>query len=248
MDIVQCWSGGKDSTLSAYLHLKQGDNVTLVCCIPYFKDDIPLLPKSQLDFLYEKKYYFEKLGANVVFLRGMSYWDYCMRSITRGANVGKLVGYPLFMKGKCGFMRECKKIPVDKFLNTLPNHIITDISYTVDEVRGDLLNNQMSLLRDFGLSQKDVFKSCLSLGLLSPLYEKKKRDGCLLCPHGSCSERYKLFEDYPQTFDILYQLQANIKESRPNIYPLRKKHYFIEDEYFVSPNGSKISLFGKTIN
>lgn len=30
--------------------------------------------------------------------------------------------------------------------------------------------------------------------------------------------------------------------------PLRDKHYFIEDEKFISPNGSKISIFGKTIN
>lgn len=69
MKVLQSWSGGKDSTLSAYLHLERGDEVTLVCSIPYFNKDIPLIGNDMLQFIYDKKYYFERLGAKVPIVR-----------------------------------------------------------------------------------------------------------------------------------------------------------------------------------
>lgn len=248
MKVLQTWSGGKDSTLSAFLHLERGDEVILVCSIPYFNDDIPLLPQENIDFIYDKKHYFEKLGAQVYIIRGVSYFEYCLRSITRGPRIGLCNGYPLFIARKCGFMRDAKKYPIDKFMKNISSEYICSISYTADEEKRILRGNTISLLRELCYTQEQVFKYARDLNLLSPHYENANRDGCLLCPNGKCSERHKFFNQYKGTFDMVYDLQDKIFQQRPDIYPLREKHYFIEDSKFISPNGSKISMFGPTIN
>lgn len=248
MKILHTWSGGKDSTLAAFLHLVRGDEVIMVCAIPYFTDDIPLLPRENIDFIYEKKYYFEKLGAKVYIIQGMNYVDYCLKPLTRGPFKGLCAGYPLFMPGKCGFMREAKKNPVDNFVKNISSDYVFSISYTADENKRVLRGGAVSLLRELGYTQDKVYKDARELNLLSPHYENATRDGCLLCPNGKCSERYKFFNQYNGTFDMLYDLQEKIFQQRSDIYPLRGKHFFIEDSKFISPNGSKISLFGPTIN
>lgn len=248
MRVIQAWSGGKDSTLSAYLHIERGDDVTLVCSVPYFNENIPLIGKDMLDFIYDKKYYFERLGAKVHIIRGMSYFDFCTNKITRGIRKGLLRGYPIPITGKCGFMSVAKKIPINNFLkNNAFCYDKMSISYTSEENRGALKENQMSLLKELGYTQEKVLKNALELNLLAPHYEKAKRDGCLLCYNAKTCERHKWFNENKGAFDLLYSLQEDIYNSRPDIYPLRNKHFFIEDSKFISPNGSNICMFGASI-
>ena len=55
MDIVKVnWSGGKDSTCSALLHIKRGDKVKIVSYIPMFTDEIPLILKDHYNFIMNK--------------------------------------------------------------------------------------------------------------------------------------------------------------------------------------------------
>ena len=89
----------------------------------------------------------------------------------------------------------------------------------------------------------------------TPSYEYGLRDGCMLCPHGASSERVRWFADYAEfnAKERLYDLQCVLRDNaRKNgvkeYYPLWGKHYFIENVDFISPNGSKISMFGDTIN
>ena len=77
----------------------------------------------------------------------------------------------------------------------------------------------------------------------------------MLCPHGASSERVRWFADYAEfnAKERLYDLQCVLRDNaRKNgvkeYYPLWGKHYFIENVDFISPNGSKISMFGDTIN
>lgn len=99
------------------------------------------------------------------------------------------------------------------------------------------------------------FDFCKKRKILSPTYKRKKRDGCTLCPNAKSAERLKWFEDYKEygAKERLIELQRILiadskKHSTKEFYPLRNYHYFIENEEFVSPSGSKIFMFGDTIN
>lgn len=52
------WSGGKDSTCAVHKHLERGDRLKIVCYVPYFTDDIPLINKEHFDFINYQANYF----------------------------------------------------------------------------------------------------------------------------------------------------------------------------------------------
>ena len=71
---------------------------------------------------------------------------------------------------------------------------------------------------------------CQKNDILSPNYQTQTRDGCALCPQKKAEARIKWFEDYPQAFDLLLNLQNIVKKERPEQYPLRNKKFFIEKD------------------
>lgn len=58
---VQSWSGGKDSTVSAFEHLKHNHDLLLLCCIPMFDNKIPLIDKNQYSFILEMVVYYVQM-------------------------------------------------------------------------------------------------------------------------------------------------------------------------------------------
>lgn len=256
--IVQLWSGGKDSTCAGFLHLQRGDEVHFVCFIPYFDDDIPMIPRVVFDFLYRTADFFRSFGAIVTFVKGsMSYYDYCTKLLVKGFRKGSYQSYPCINRGQCGYNRDCKSKACSDYANTLI-YDYKDISICADEVGRKKLNiekKEISILIELGYTQRDSYNFCRKNNLLSPSYEFGLRDGCMLCPHGASSERVRWFSDYAEynAKERLYDLQCKLRDNaRQNgvkeFYPLRGKHYFIENADFISPNGSKISMFGDTIN
>lgn len=91
------------------------------------------------------------------------------------------------------------------------------------------------------LKDKDCFKIARDFDALSPKYEECSRDGCVLCPHASVAGRVRYFEDYPIAKEIVLDIQRRCLER--GYYPLRGKHYFIENEEFHCGYGQYISLF-----
>lgn len=244
--ICVSWSGGKNSTYAAYLYDIYGLKVTLCSYIPMFDDDIPLIPKSSYEFLLNTADFFRSKGHTVVFVKGITYFDWCARLLVKGKNKGLPQGFPFFMRNKCGFARDSKIASVNNFFTH--NHFdFIDIGLCADEEnRKKLKDNEVSILRSMGIEDYECLSLCRNVNLLSPKYLSSSRDGCVLCPNASSIERFRFLEEYPVAREKLLYLQS-LSKIRGH-YPLRYKKWFIENEDFISGNGSNISIFGEVIN
>lgn len=216
------WSGGKDSTASAILHIRKGDKIKAVCYIPMLTPEIPLITKKHYDFIMNAKFTLTMAGAEVYIVHGMTYKDYVLRVSTRGKYKGKIFGFPSYITGQCGF-RLYGKV---KALNNCDVGYFDyeDIGIAFDEPKrqSQLNNKKRSILCEMGITENDAKSICKSTGLLSPLYENCSRDGCSVCPQGNEERLKEWLNDYPEALPILKELQEIVKEKRPERHPLRE--------------------------
>lgn len=231
MSIVKCnWSGGKDSTYATFLHIRQGDEVKVVNYIPMLNDHIPMLLKCHYDFILSTAKRFREMGATVDLVSGMTYVDYVHKLSSRGASKGLPFGFPCFKRGQCGFKRDSK----EKALASVDtcNYDYEDIAITFDEVdrHAQLNDTKRSILVERKITEHMALVGCVGHGLLSPHYEILNRDGCTLCPNASAKERQMWFDDYPEAFGVVLDLQEFVRKERPDRTPLRNYRWFIEED------------------
>lgn len=230
MDIVKIgWSGGKDSTCALYKHLERSDIVKAVCYIPMFTNDIPLINKEHYLFLIEQSKVFEKLGAKIYFAKGITYYDYCLSISKKGIFKGQVKGYPYI--NACGFRRDSKIKAVRECEVGFYDYL--DIAIAYDEInRQNQLNDKVrSILCELHITENNAKYFCIDKGAYSPHYKYSNRDGCALCFNAKQIERNTWFSDYPNAYPILLDLQDklfSLLHGRPNEFPLRNYHYFIE--------------------
>ena len=189
-DIVKVnWSGGKDSTCAAMLHLERGDRVKMVCYIPMFTKTIPLLLKDHYEFILRTADFFRCLGAEVHITTGMTYYDFVHKRSTRGKFKGRMFGFPCFWTGKCGFKRDSKLKALSMFDIGYYDYEDVGIAYDETKRHGILTKRKRSILCEMKMTEADATLYDSKRGLLSPHYQTQKRDGCTLCPHANARER-----------------------------------------------------------
>lgn len=240
--VLVCWSGGKNSTRAVYEYHTRGYKVTAVCYIPMFTKDIPLIDKEHYDFIMRCAKWFRSIGIKVVLLKGITYYDWCSRILKKGKYKGKVRGFPLFLKGKCGFACDGKIFTINEYFKKYTHcYSFIDIGLCADEYDRKLLKGkERSILQELGITDKECFYWCRDFHLLSSRYARSSRDGCLLCPHAKSIERVLFFQQYPEAFNLVLELQRLQKEKCLH-YPLRGKHWFIENEEFLCGYGSQLS-------
>lgn len=241
-DIVKVsWSGGKDSSCAAHLRLSQGDECIIVCYIPMFTDKIPLLLKNHYEFILHTADKFRQMGARVFLLHGETYWDFVHRRRVKGQRKGIPFGFPPFIRQNCSFKTYSKtKVlsDVDKEKQLLYDY--EDIGIAIDEKHrlNQLDERKRSILVERGFTEQMAADYCIKNGIYSPHYKEFKRDGCVLCPQAPPSLRVKWFQENPEAFYMVLQLQDFVKKEIPGQYPLREKSWFIEEDL-------QIGLFDK---
>ena len=247
-NVLVCWSGGKNSTRAVIEYHNRGYKVTALCYIPMFTDLIPLIDKEHYEFILKTAEYFRSLGILVEFVKGITYYDWFSCILKKGKYKGKVQGLPCFMRGHCGFAKDSKIKSINKFFNVNSDkYSIIDIGLCADEYdRKKLKGKERSILQEFGILDRDCFYWCRDNNLLSPRYARSGRDGCLLCPQAKSFERVLFFQQYPEAFDLVLQLQRLQKDKCPH-YPLRGKHWFIENEEFICGNGSQLSAISDCV-
>lgn len=247
MNVVKIgWSGGKDSTCSVYKHLECGDKVKAVCYIPYFTEDIPLINKEHYEFIIGQAEIFEQMGCEVFFAKGITYYDYCLSICKSGINKGSVKGYPFV--NACGFRRDSKIKAVSEC--NVGEYDYLDIAIAFDEIKRQtqLDKNTRSILCELKITEAQAQRFCLDKNAYSPHYKYSKRDGCALCFNAKSIERRIWFDDYENAYEKVLELQQKLKPllvGRPNEYPLRKYHYFIETPPLLEMIGED---YGKTID
>ena len=225
------WSGGKDSTAAALLHLKRGDKVKMVCYIPMFTNEIPLILKDHYKFILRAAEYFRSLGAEVWIVSGMTYYDYVLRRSTRGEHKGEIFGFPCFIRGQCGFKRDSKEKALKQCDVGQFDYESLGIAFDEKSRHNQLNDRKRSILVEEEYEQKDCVALCVEHGLYSPVYFGRKRDGCALCFNARFDERKLWFLDYPEAFNILLHLQDVVRSEKPYKTPLRNYKWFIEPNY-----------------
>lgn len=223
-----CWSGGKDSTCAVLKHLEEGDTVKVVCYVPMFTQDIPLIGKKHYTFILNTAEAFRSMGAEVHLVYGISYCDQVRRRAVRGKFKGRIMGFPLFKRAWCHFKRDSKL----KALATIDvgPYDYEDVGIAADETdrHAQLKGAIRSILCEQGITEKDATEYCHKRGRLSPHYATRKRDGCALCPFASEDERAQWLQDYPEAVPILWELQEFVRRERPGNTPLRGYKWFID--------------------
>lgn len=231
MSVVKLgWSGGKDSTAAAYLHLENDDYLKIVYYIPMFTSDIPLILNEHYDFILRQADKFKSLGADVYRAYGITYYDYCTTIASRGKYKGLPFGFPYFIRGNCGFKRDSKLVAFGNIDVGYFDYVSVGIAF--DEFdRHSLLNDlKRSILVEKEYTESDCINLCYSKNAYSPHYKYSSRDGCVLCPNSSLLERNLWFAENPDAVDIVLELQNNQRKYKPGTYPLRNYQWFINDE------------------
>lgn len=220
------WSGGKDSTCAAVLHLERGDLVKCVCYIPMFDEDIPLITREHFDFIYSAKEKLEKMGGEVYVINGKTYTEYVLTRTRRGKFAGLIYGFPAPMTGMCGFQRDSKTKAVTSFDVGYYEYMSLGIAADETARLSQLNENKRSILVELGVTEAQTYDIIKPLGLLSPHYASHTRDGCALCYNAKKGELEKWLCDYPEARQRLVELQNYCKEHRPDRAPLRGKKWF----------------------
>lgn len=64
------------------------------------------------------------------------------------------------------------------------------------------------LLDKYGYTEDDALKLCAEHGLLSPIYDHCRRNGCWFCPNASDAELRHMLENHPDLFDRLLEWET----------------------------------------
>jgi hypothetical protein len=241
MDVVKVgWSGGKDSTCAAMLHIERGDYVKIVCYIPMFTDKIPLLTKRHYDFIHNTSEQFTKLGAEFLFAEGMTYWDFVTHIKTKGKDKGNIMGFPPPITKMCTFKCYSKTAACKKADKEIGYYDYESVGIAYDEYKrhGQLNEKKRSILVEKGYTESACARFCYSRKMLSPHYEYDVRDGCSLCPNARPYRRQIWYNDYPEAVPLLLELQNIVKQRNPKKYPLRGNQWFIDTD------NPQLSFFG----
>lgn len=222
------WSGGKDSTCATYKRLEQGYKVKAVSYIPHFTEDIPLINKEHYEFILRHKEIFEKNGAEVFLVKGLTYFDYCTSLSRTGKFKGQPKGYPYI--GCCGFRRDSKIKAVASC--NVGEFDFLELAIAFDEkARQNQLNEKTrSVLCEQEITEDMAKEFCLERNAYSPHYKYSKRDGCALCFNAKPIELEIWLNDYPEARKKLWELQEILKPKligRKNEFPLRGYNYFL---------------------
>ena len=105
-----------------------------------------------------------------------------------------------------------KSLPFVKYNAALSPDTISYVGIASDEpqrlarLEG---TNKVSLLDKYGYTEDDALKLCAEHGLLSPIYDHCRRNGCWFCPPMPAdAELRHMLENHPDLFDRLLEWET----------------------------------------
>lgn len=211
---ILCISGGKDSMATAILALEHGEPLDMaVYCEVMFDENISGEVPEHRDFMYNKVIpWLEDKGVFVSVVRGgKSYLDCFYQKIGSRSKapekIGKHWAFP--MSGRCFVQRDCKVVPMQKYIKSLGEDVVLYNGIAIDEperlerMRG---TNRISLLEKYGYTEEMAAELCKQHGLYSPAYQYSNRNGCWFCPNCKISEFAEFKRRHPDLWQKLLDL------------------------------------------
>lgn len=207
--VASC-SGGKDSVATLILAAENNEPLdeAIFSEVMFDKSTSGEVPEHR-DFVYDvlKPFCEEQMGIKFNILHAnKTYDDVFHHIIVRGPHIGMKRGFA--WPGMCTVNRDCKIPPIEKYKKGLSPNAITYVGIAADEpIRLSRLEGtgKVSLLEKYKLTEKDALALCERYGLLSPIYEHCRRNGCWFCPNASDEELTHMILHHPEMFDRLIE-------------------------------------------
>ena len=211
MRYISACSFGKDSMAGILLALEHGEPLDeAVYCEVMFDRNISGEVPEHRDFIYERGIPFlERNGIKVTVLHSqMTFIESFYSACKKGTAKGMLHGWPLC--GKCCIQRDCKLKPIQTYRKTLGQDVVQYLGIAKDEperlARLDGITT-VSLLDQYGLTEKAAAALCRRAELYSPVYAFAPRNGCFFCPNAKKVELRHLYDHHPDLWARLLECQ-----------------------------------------
>lgn len=212
MKYVASCSFGKDSLATIILAHEHNEPLDeIVYCEVMFSDEVSGEVPEHKDFIYNVAIpKLEAWGYKVTVLRSKkTFIDSFNHLLVRGANEGKKRGFPYF--AGCCIQRDCKLPPMKAYWKDQMSGEVTQyIGYAIDEQdRIGRLDGKtkISLLEKYGYTEKMARELCERYGLLSPIYQFARRNGCWFCPNAGPQELRHLYQNHRDYVEMLMELE-----------------------------------------
>ena len=204
MKHIVSFSGGKDSAAMLLRMIELGQQIDEIV----FADTGFEFPEL---YVYIKR--IEKhIGRKITILKPekglFKKWFY--GEVTRGANKGKIRGFPL-KAYPCWWTRESKLKPLSK-INSEGDNVYIGIAYDEMHRMSKVDGNLKYPLVDWKWTEQDCIDYLNKKGLFNPLYVNFNRLGCWFCPKQSISSLYVLWKNYPDLWQELLWWEKENKE------------------------------------
>ena len=218
MDRYLCWTGGKDSTASAILCHEKGIKVDGVIMVEVMFDNnrnISGENPEHIKWVYEVAIpKIEKdLGFPVIVLKSqIDYLQDFNAIIGKRSKVPERIGKKrgFFLGGYCGGNSRLKLRTLNKFFKGKNCEQIVGIAFDEkDRLEKKTMIGKRSVLAEFEYTEEMAFKICEKYGLLSPIYQRRKRNGCWFCPNQSIEELFDLKKHHPELWGELKTLSQD---------------------------------------
>lgn len=226
-------SFGKDSMATLLLAIEQGIPIDHVMyCDIRFSDEISGEHPLMAEWIpTAEKRLKELFGITVDHAYcGYTFCDEFYRKLTKGKFVGAIRGFPMVQ----GAWRNSMKVIASRNYYRQFNEPITEVmGIAYDEMKRweRALQRQTknriarSLLVEQKLTEEDAFEICKKYDLLSPIYTSSDgiyRGGCWFCPKQCMADLRALWENYPQLYNKLVEMEKDtVTTFRPDKVTLK---------------------------
>lgn len=236
-------SFGKDSMATLILAAEQGIPIDRVMyCEIKFNDEISGEHPLMAEWIpTAEKRLKELFGVTVDHAYcGYTFCDEFYRKMKKGKFIGIIRGFPMVQGAWCNSM---KVIASRKYYKQFNEPVTEVMGIAYDEMKRweRALQRQTknriarSLLVEQKLTEEDAFEICKKYDLLSPIYTSSDgiyRGGCWFCPKQCMADLRALWENYPQLYNKLVEMEKDtVTTFRPDKVTLKTMSERFEKGY-----------------
>lgn len=152
----------------------------------------------------------DKFNIEVKHLKGVTFKEQFYKIKKRGKHIGDNYGFPYTIGAWCN--DRLKIQPIKKYLKSIKEPVIQYVGIAYDEPeRYEKLNHETHIapLYDLKITEKEAMEICKEYDLLSPIYESSFRGGCWFCVKQRLSQLKNLYENYPELWEKLKELEKD---------------------------------------
>lgn len=202
--IASC-SFGKDSVATILLALENNEPLDRVVFVEVMFDHERNISGEDPDHIKwvreEAIPKLEAMGVRVDVVRSVAdYKGWATQPLAKSSNPERIGKKRVWLlQGQCALNRDGKLKAIRNYYRQFTQPVVQYVGIAIDEPQrlARLTANKMSLLAKYGYTEEMARHKCEEYGLLSPFYDKWKRNGCWFCPNKPIPYLAHIRQHYP---------------------------------------------------